>query len=160
MLLPQINPLHSRRHTTVPAPPTPETAPSPCLECVPAWEGIGRSGRVGGRLDPSPPTPFPFQFPVLLPSSPPCWAFLPSPLCQGSLENQERETARTWVSHGPGPFPRDVIAWEVGAPVRTLHWLRWEEAGAGRGHCRARREGLRLKTKPCWRGYAQGLHSV
>jgi hypothetical protein len=96
VLLPQINPLHYGRHTTVPAPPTPypETAPSPCLECVPAREGIGSSGRVGGRLDPSPPTPFPFQFPVLLPSSPPCWAFLPSPLCQGSLENQERELPR------------------------------------------------------------------
>lgn len=141
VLLPQINPLHSGRHTTVPVPPPhQETAPSPCLECVPAGEGIGSSGRVGGRLDRSPPTPFPFQFPVLLPSSPPCWAFLPSPLCQGSLENQERETAQAWVSLGPRPFSRDVIVWEVGAPVWALRWQRWEEAGTGRGHWRARRK--------------------
>lgn len=117
----------------LPPHPQQETAPSPCLECVPAGEGIGNSGRVGGRLDPSPPTPFPFQFPVLLPSSPPCWALLPSPLCQGSLENQERETAQAWVSHRLRPFPRDVIAWEVDAPVWALYWPRWEEAGGGRG---------------------------
>lgn len=93
-----------------------ETAPSPCLECVPAGEGIGSSGRVGGRLDQSPPTPFPFQFPVLLPSSPPCWAFLPSPLCQGSLENQERETAQAWVSLGPPSLLQGCDSLEGGCP--------------------------------------------
>lgn len=33
-----------------------------------------------------------------------------------------------------------MTAWEVGAPVWALHWQWWEEAGAGRGHFRVRRE--------------------
>lgn len=79
---------------------TQETAPSPCLECVPAREGIGSSGRVGGRLDRSPPTPFPFQFPVLLPSSPPCWAFPPSPSARAPWKTRSRRLPRLGFPKG------------------------------------------------------------
>lgn len=113
VLLPQ--PPHSETHKSSPAPhPGRRRPPSPCLECARAQEGIGRQGREGGRLDLGPPTPFPFQFLVLLPQLPlPPGLLLPSPSSQGSLENQDRETAQAWLSHRPSPFLQGcIVAWE------------------------------------------------
>lgn len=63
---------------------------------------------MGGRLDLGPPTPFPFQFLVLLPpAAPPSRASSLIPLQPGSLENQEVEKAQAWVSQGYSLFPRD-----------------------------------------------------
>lgn len=112
-MLPQ--PPHSETHKSSPAPhPRRRRPPSPCLECARAQEGIGRRGREGGRLDLGPPTPFPFQFLVLLPQLPlPPGLLLPSPSSQGSLENQDRETAQARLSHRPSPFLQGcIVAWE------------------------------------------------
>lgn len=88
---------------------------------------------MGGKLDRGPPTPFPFQFPVLFPPLPlPPGLLLPSPSSQGSLENQEPEKAQAWVSHGCSPSP----GMGVGGPG----WC-GGEAGARKGLLRARTGG-------------------
>lgn len=123
-------------------PPTPRQRQAPALSvCLPgrglAVVGEEEVGWIQAHPHPSPSSSL-FCFPAPLPVGP----FFPAP--------SARAPWKTRNGSYPGlgfplacPFPRDVIAWEVGAPVWALHWQRWEEAGARRGHCRARRMGLR-----------------
>lgn len=76
---------------------------------------------MGGRLDLGPPTPFPFQFLVLLPPLPLPWASPLIPLQSGSLENQEVEEAQGRGSQGCSPYPRDG---RLGGRQVAQSWLR------------------------------------
>lgn len=93
-----------------PAPHPPEGAlfQAPASRAPARTRGLAGEGKGEAGLDLGPPTPFPFQFLVLLPSAaPPTRAPCLSPLQPGSLENQEVEKSRAWISQGHGPFPRD-----------------------------------------------------